>query len=102
MTTTRPGVVAHTYNISYLMLEISLRYWGVTRETQYNSEVNRSGNIYFCRRMWHKKQAHSACGVLSLMQCCPFPELGRFGVHSLHGWLIGKRTSGEGIEDKDV
>jgi hypothetical protein len=24
------------------------------RETQYNSEVNRQGSIYFCRRVWHR------------------------------------------------
>jgi hypothetical protein len=31
--------------------------------------------------------------VLSLMQCCPSPELRRFWVHSLCSWLIRKRTS---------
>jgi hypothetical protein len=36
------------------------------------------------------------------VQYCLFPELGRFWVHSLHNWLIGKRTSGEAFEDKEV
>jgi hypothetical protein len=36
------------------------------------------------------------------MQYCPSPELGRFWVHSLCDWLIGKRTSGGDFEDKEV
>jgi hypothetical protein len=32
----------------------------------------------------------------------PSPEWGRFWVHSLHGWLIGKGISGGGFQDKEV
>jgi hypothetical protein len=42
ITTARPGVVAHTCNTSYLMLEISLRYWDVRRQrTQLRSQQAR-------------------------------------------------------------
>jgi hypothetical protein len=42
------------------------------------------------------------CWALSLMQCCPSLKLGRFWVHSLHSWLIGKKISGRSFEDKEV
>jgi hypothetical protein len=61
-------------------------------------QLNRQGRIYFCRRVHHRQRASTS----SRVQYCLFPELGRFWVHSLHNWLIGKRTSGEAFEDKEV
>jgi hypothetical protein len=37
---------------------------------QHNSEVNRQGNIYFCRRVCHKEQAHSVGSPLGFYLDC--------------------------------
>jgi hypothetical protein len=55
-------------------------------------QLNRQGRIYFCRRVHHRQGASTPrLGLL------PLPELGKFWVHSLYGWLIRKRTLGGGL-----
>jgi hypothetical protein len=84
--------------------ELSLSYWGVMRKmTQLRKQPARQN--YFSRMMRHRQRAsaHSweSTWVLSLMQCCPSPEMGRFPVQCLCCWLIGKGTSGGGFIDKE-
>jgi hypothetical protein len=102
------------------VLEIALRYWYDERERereresererekmrQHNSEVTGQGKIYFCRRVCNGQKevweastlGRKSAQVLSRTQFCPLPGLGRFQVHSLHGWLIGKgKGQGKGL-----
>jgi hypothetical protein len=83
-------------------LEISLRYW----EKQHNSEFNSKAKLKLLQKGAPQTKSKHTQGesarVSSLMWCCPSPESGRFWAHSLHSWLIGKRTLGGGFEDKEV
>jgi hypothetical protein len=89
-----------------MLLEISLRYCGVMRER--GNITQKSNKAKFTSAEGHttdKEQASPSgepTGVVFLMECCPSPELGRSRVHSLHSWLVGKRTSGGVFEDKEV
>jgi hypothetical protein len=69
------------------LLEIFLRYWGVTRDrTQLRSQQARQ-NLLLQKGAPQTKSKNTQwgvhwSGVLSLMQCCPSPELDKFWVHS--------------------
>jgi hypothetical protein len=86
------------------MLEIPSGYWGVTRDDTIQKSTGKAKftSAEGCTIDRTSIPIEESTGILSLTQCCPSPELGRFGVHSLHSWLIGKRTLGEGFKDKEV
>jgi hypothetical protein len=81
------------------MLEISLRYWCHKKDDTTQKSI---GEAKFTsgKGLESKHSRWESAGVLSLTQCCPSLGSGRFWTHGLHGWLIGKRTSGGALETK--
>jgi hypothetical protein len=59
----------------FKLLELSLRYWGVT-ERWHNSEVNTQGKIYFCRRVHTHTGSEVHSGFISKAML-PLPWIGQ-------------------------